>query len=291
MADRVYNLTQTGAEVQDIINDADNAKGAGATTSLTTDYIMLKDTNGQYHKIQKDSFTEAVRNTLASLLVNNDKGTTISQIAAIASGDFGSVTPANLASVLGDTVSYNGEMNNLKKSGVFDCTSASGNPFGQNYTCIVFSTYVKGNILLQRAYRNNRAKMRWLWDTSSQGDWTDWTEIYGSYMLNNSEILSPLASALGGGSLIGVQPPTDAFGQSDGEYRDVTVSYGILLVRNYGTGETSVYSVGDGTSHLIYPSTQNPSFTVSRIDSSHVRITKVGNASYNALRAKVIDCG
>ena len=101
MADQVYNLTQTGAEVQGIINDANNAKGAGATTSLTTDYIMLKDTNGQYHKIQKDSFTEAVRNTLASLLVNNDKGTTISQIAAIASGDFGSVTPANLASVLG----------------------------------------------------------------------------------------------------------------------------------------------------------------------------------------------
>jgi len=101
MADQVYNLTQTGAEVQGIINDANNVKGAGATTSLTTDYIMLKDTNGQYHKIQKDSFTEAVRNTLASLLVNNDKGTTISQIAAIASGDFGSVTPANLASVLG----------------------------------------------------------------------------------------------------------------------------------------------------------------------------------------------
>jgi urea transporter len=101
MADQTYNLTQTGAEVQAIINDANGVKGAGATTSLTTDYIMLKDTSGAYHKIQKSSFTEAVRNTLASLLVNNDKGTTISQIAAIASGDFGSVTPANLASVLG----------------------------------------------------------------------------------------------------------------------------------------------------------------------------------------------
>lgn len=103
MADQTYNLTQTGAEVQAIINDANGVKGAGATTSLTTDYIMLKDTSGNYHKIQKSSFTEAVRNTLASLLVNNDKGTTISQIAAIASGDFGSVTPANLASVLGMT--------------------------------------------------------------------------------------------------------------------------------------------------------------------------------------------
>lgn len=106
MADQTYNLTQTGEEVQAIINDANGVKGAGATTSLTTDYIMLKDTSGAYHKIQKSSFTEAVRNTLASLLVNNDKGTTISQIAAIASGDFGSVTPNNLASVLGAQVDY-----------------------------------------------------------------------------------------------------------------------------------------------------------------------------------------
>lgn len=96
-----YDLTQTGSEVQAILNDANNIKGAGAQTTLTTDYVLLKDTNGQYHKILKDSFTEACRNVLAGLLVNNDKGTTISQIAAIASGDFGSVTPANLASVLG----------------------------------------------------------------------------------------------------------------------------------------------------------------------------------------------
>ena len=99
MAD--FDLTQTDAQVQAILNDAQDAQGAGAQTTLTTDYIMLKGTNGRYHKILKDSFTEAVRNVLAGLLVNNDKGTTISQIPAISSGDFGSVTPANLASVLG----------------------------------------------------------------------------------------------------------------------------------------------------------------------------------------------
>lgn len=99
MAD--FDLTQTDAQVQSILDDAQNAQGAGAQTTLTTDYIMLKDTSGNYHKILKDSFTEACRNVLAGLLVNNDKGTTISQIPAIASGDFGSVTPANLASVLG----------------------------------------------------------------------------------------------------------------------------------------------------------------------------------------------
>ena len=99
MAD--FDLIQTDAQVQSILNDGQNMQGAGAQTTLTTESVLLKDVNGNYHKILKSSFTEAVRNTLASLLVNNDKGTTISQIAAIASGDFGSVTPANLASVLG----------------------------------------------------------------------------------------------------------------------------------------------------------------------------------------------
>jgi len=105
MAD--FDLTQTDAQVQSILNDAQDAQGAGAQTTLNTEYIMLKGTNGRYHKILKDSFTEAVRNVLAGLLVNNDKGTTISQIPAISSGDFGSVTPANLASVLGGFTSLN----------------------------------------------------------------------------------------------------------------------------------------------------------------------------------------
>ena len=99
MAD--FDLIQTDAQVQSILNDGQNMQGAGAQTTLTTESVLLKDVNGNYHKILKSSFTEAIRDTLAGLLVNNDKGTTINQIAAIASGDFGSITPANLASVLG----------------------------------------------------------------------------------------------------------------------------------------------------------------------------------------------
>ena len=96
-----FDLQQTDQQVQNILNDGQSAMGAGAQTTLTTEYIMLKDVNGVYHKILKDSLTEACRNVLAGLLVNNDKGTTINQIPAIAGGDLGSVTPANLASVLG----------------------------------------------------------------------------------------------------------------------------------------------------------------------------------------------
>ena len=141
MAD--FDLTQTDAQVQSILNDAQDAQGAGAQTTLTTDYIMLKDTSGNYHKILKDSFTEACRNVLAGLLVNNDKGTTISQIPAIASGDFGSVTPANLASVLG------GQYTHTWRDGVFvrylwDYQSVGGNPIKMNGigACIVVGHHV-----------------------------------------------------------------------------------------------------------------------------------------------------
>lgn len=130
MAD--FDLTQTDAQVQSILNDAQDAMGAGAQTTLTTEYIMLKGTNGRYHKILKDSFTEACRNVLASLLVNNDKGTTISQIAAIASNDFGSVTPANLASVLGGIltninakeISANTSLSSYLNTGFYVCKDA-----------------------------------------------------------------------------------------------------------------------------------------------------------------------
>lgn len=127
MADFV--LTQTDAQVQSVLNDAQDAQGAGAQTTLTTEYVMLKDTEGRYHKILKSSLTEACRNVLASLLVNNDKGTTISQIAAIASGDFGSVTPANLASVLGGLTmrssSSASSQDSLQTTGLYKITGSS----------------------------------------------------------------------------------------------------------------------------------------------------------------------
>lgn len=135
MAD--FDLTQTDQQVQNILNDGQSAMGAGAQTTLTTEYVMLKDTNGVYHKILKSSFTEAIRDVLAGLLVNNDKGTTISQIAAIASGDFGSVTPANLALVLGGLMSqslgYTGSLNTLTTPGVYAHTNTATNtpfPYG-----------------------------------------------------------------------------------------------------------------------------------------------------------------
>ena len=142
MAD--FDLTQTDAQVQSILNDGQNMQGAGAQTTLTTDYIMLKDTSGNYHKILKDSFTEACRNVLAGLLVNNDKGTTISQIPAIASGDFGSVTPANLASLLGGGIitvlSGNEDLDNLRQ-GTYQANANHSLAHAPNtHPCVIWHT-------------------------------------------------------------------------------------------------------------------------------------------------------
>ena len=102
-----------GTEV--CLSDKKLAETSSETGVQTTDYVLLQDTDGAYHKILKSNFTEAIRNTLAGLLVNNDKGTSVNQIPAIASGDLGSVTPANLASVLGAaqcTGYADGDLNN-----------------------------------------------------------------------------------------------------------------------------------------------------------------------------------
>jgi DNA gyrase/topoisomerase IV subunit A len=176
MADQVYNLTQTGAQVQAIINDANKVMGAGSQSTLTTDSILLKDTSGNYHKIDKSSFTEAVRNTMASMLVNNDKGTTISQIAAIASGDFGSVTPANLASVLGEASGmYIGYLDNLTEPGVYNIGSSTQGDKPFPYCTVV--VYKRALVITQIAYSSTSVEMKLRIYESNAGKWLDWRAV------------------------------------------------------------------------------------------------------------------
>ena len=118
--------------------------------STSTDYVPLQDTDGNLVKINPASFEEAVRNVLGSLLANNDKGTTISGIPALsgsgASLDFGSVTPANLASVLGGSLlRFRGELPpsedvfNLSVGIWISRTSTSINlPVSNNNACQLF---------------------------------------------------------------------------------------------------------------------------------------------------------
>ena len=84
------------------LEDKKLSESASQSTLASTDAIMLKGTDGTYHEIARDSLVEAVRSVMGGILKNLDKGTTIGALAALGSGDdLGSITPANLASVLG----------------------------------------------------------------------------------------------------------------------------------------------------------------------------------------------
>lgn len=176
MAD--FDLTQTDQQVQNILNDAQGAMGASAQTTLTTEYVMLKDTNGVYHKILKSSFTEAIRDVLAGLLVNNDKGTTISQIAAIASDDFGSITPANLASVLGGNPTSVTDMNNAPNGPILSSSDTLNTPINKTLVGVQLS---KGQYVGQMMLRVT-GDLYFRGYSSAQG-WSSW------YIVSKSEVV------------------------------------------------------------------------------------------------------
>ena len=84
------------------IQDKDLANRTSQSTVASTDYILLEDTDGAYHKIAKASFTEAVRGALGSVINSVAKGTDIAKVPVLDSNnDLGMGTLANLASVLG----------------------------------------------------------------------------------------------------------------------------------------------------------------------------------------------
>ena len=87
----------------DNIRDKKLADATSADTVDSGDSVVLKTTSGDYVEIDRDSFADEIRKVMGGLIGNNDKGTSISGITVTdANNDLGSVTPSNLASILGD---------------------------------------------------------------------------------------------------------------------------------------------------------------------------------------------
>lgn len=130
-------------------------KSATAKTSsqisTSAQYIPLQDTDGNLVKINPASFEEAVRNVLGSLLANNDKGTTISGLPALSGSgaglDFGSITPANLASVLGG-LGESGALAQIVESGQLGSRYNPPTTYG---TIIAFHAYYNVYICISYA--------------------------------------------------------------------------------------------------------------------------------------------
>lgn len=114
------------------LEDKKLSESASQSTLASTDAIMLKGTDGTYHEIARDSLVEAVRSVMGGILKNLDKGTTIGALAALGSGDdLGSITPANLASVLGGMPKKSGQplsdLNTINKPGLYSFINSTLN--------------------------------------------------------------------------------------------------------------------------------------------------------------------
>lgn len=154
----VSQIEDKNGVVKDIVD-----KGLDEKTSqnsiASSDYVLLEDINGAYHKIAKASFTEAVRSALGAVINSVAKGNDIAKVPVLDSNnDLGMGTLANLASVLGDIVPsvkvYSGD----SPWGGYGCTGIS-----------VAGNYWRGDIVWcyqgpeQLAYR--------LGTNGSAGDW------------------------------------------------------------------------------------------------------------------------
>ena len=197
--------------------------------STSTDYVPLQDTDGNLVKINPASFEEAVRNVLGSLLANNDKGTTISGIPALsgsgASLDFGSVTPANLASVLGvpnfkTVVESQGEsIDDIDETGWF---YVYGSPNGMGYTLVHPRA---NNYRLQ--FRNTDTNSEFKVRTMNNGTWSSW-ERCDNFGANTPEALA---------SLLGV------YNLAYVGYSDVWPGYNAFGFRAYSAAHNANYCV------------------------------------------------
>lgn len=169
-------------------------KSATAKTSsqisTSANYIPLQDTDGNLVKINPASFEEAVRNVLGGLLANNDKGTTISGLPALSGSgnslDFGSITPANLASVLGALgISNNGLIkkgqslvegtnpNTILESGIYlhGFTLYTGGSYG---VLFVLGT---GTYIVQVDFNLNAVTIEFRYSLNEGSSWSNWKTI------------------------------------------------------------------------------------------------------------------
>ena len=89
--------------VNTYFEDKKLAESPSQTDVESTDYFVLKDTDGVPHKIVKSDVLEMVRDAMGTILANNNKGTSVAKVPTIGSSgnDLGSSSVADLASVLG----------------------------------------------------------------------------------------------------------------------------------------------------------------------------------------------
>lgn len=109
--------TRELAEIKDKNGDVNElrdkklADSIAKNTVVNTDNVRMVDTNGKEVFIARDSFISAIRNVLGGFILSNTKAEAPNIPVFDSNGDFGAITAANLASVLGGSINPNETLN------------------------------------------------------------------------------------------------------------------------------------------------------------------------------------
>lgn len=127
----------------DKIAFAGEASGATDITSQC-EYLIKNGQTGEFMNVLKSYIDESVRSALGALVNNLDKGTTIKSVLATdSSNDLGSITPANLASVLGVHGLSNGRVDISVESMAPNATLQYDLETGRKYYPLLFRVKIK----------------------------------------------------------------------------------------------------------------------------------------------------
>ena len=206
---KVFNVQTEGGQGE--IQDYDLHQQTAVQTVAATDYVMLQDTNGAYHKILRNSLVDAIRDVLGASIGGAALGTDIQKIPALGTNDvLGFGTLANIASVLGGLryLKFVTNVDNTTVSGLYYVASPDS-PTGLEGWLIVISAYTSGDhsgvgvIQTFINFNNMTSCVQRIrnWDNNTWGNWCSVAFDIPSFYKDYAN-LSSLASALGVGGFV-----------------------------------------------------------------------------------------
>lgn len=262
---KVFNVQTEGGQGE--IQDYDLHQQTAVQTVAATDYVMLQDTNGAYHKILRNSLVDALRDVLGASIGGAALGTDIQKIPALGTNDvLGFGTLANIASVLGAAtktiLASDDNFNAATEKGIYHVYGYTGSTFQTGSYGLLFclgdeySTQIFHNYLDRKIYYRN----------TDQG-WTAWKEVSTDIpsFYKNYANLSALRTAIGKMEFVDMGLPSGRLWASKNIGAETITDYGYYF--SWGNvqghkpnGTTFDYDFGTGNDGP-YASTEGAALT------------------------------
>lgn len=163
------------------VRDKKLADAGTGTSVASTDAVVLKDTNGNYVEIDRDSFTDAIRSALGPILTNMTQKTAASGgVVVNDSNDVGTMNLSNLASVLGvgSLATHNGihrgrNLNNITTTGIWFTNTWDGTWSNAPEQALCTTLVLSYNEYIAQLFLGNNIFFR----RKIPDGWTSWVKL------------------------------------------------------------------------------------------------------------------